>query len=256
MAWVYNKIQVIENFSQSHFIEKNEVNEPAGFEVKIPDLWAENSVEIVVDCYDQYSATEPPMVRTDFGNAATTKLYIKRRNSEEDAVELATGTVTTDGVNTEYNQLTYQVAKDAISAAQFADEDCIIFGVVLDTDREKTWAQNLRILDEDGTGAATKYSKDIDVSMIEITGNVTLTPYPGLVLYRITANATITLGAVATYDPQMMMFTLDGSGLAASLVGTINGDAGGIALDEEYQSCIVIGDGSDWINANLNVNVR
>lgn len=254
MAWEYTSVQVIADFGVSHFIEKSGVNVPAGYEPTIPDLWAGNSIEIQVDCYEEYSANESDALKCEFGAVATTKLWLKRKDSDEDPVDLTTGIVTNDGSG-RYFRLIYEVPADTIGHI-FANEDCILYGVTLDTSRERTWAQHLKILDDSGTGVATKETKDIDVSMIEITGNVTLTEYPGLVVYRITANADITLGSVAAYDPQMMTFILADASLTANLIGTINGDAGGLALTEEFQSCMILGDGLEWINLNLNVYIH
>jgi hypothetical protein len=160
MAYSKTTYKIIHDYAVGHFLPSPGLNAPAGFVTRIPDLWALDEFELVVHCYEYYSATAP--VYSDFGNVATAKLYIKRRDSDETATELSTGVVSVTG--TTYNVLTFAVAKDKVPAS-LANLDCILYYVVSNSTTEKrTGAQFLAVVDESGDQSA-----NLDLSQMEIT---------------------------------------------------------------------------------------
>jgi len=143
---------LLHDFSTGHWLGASDT--PSGYLASLPDeLWAGNSFELSVDCYELYSDTSP--VRSDFPADAyvTATLYIKFADMEDTPAQLATGTITTDGTHTERNRITFQVAAAALSAAYAGTNRCLIYFEVDGAspyEMQRSAAQKLNIIDEDG----------------------------------------------------------------------------------------------------------
>jgi len=163
-AYEHTTLHAIVDFAQSHFIDGHNHAAPTGYVKALPPLWIENEYEIILYCYEYYDATAELQTKSEFGAAATAKLYIKRRDSDELPVTLdASVTVGQVGATGRYYVLTAGVAASAISAL-FANQECLLYWEVLDTGAKRTIAQFVRVQSADGTGADNLVSRLVPCS--------------------------------------------------------------------------------------------
>ena len=274
MAYAPQTYRLIWNEAKGHFVNKanSGVNPPSGFVGEIPSLWQGNSFELLVDMYEYYNSTTDNK-KHDYGAAGAAgtvaKLYIKRINEADDPTELSasTGILQTVGLGTEYYQAKYLVLKGQITA-EYNGQQCTLFSDIIDsTTHERSWRQDLYVLDEDGNGAATLETGAIPVSYVDLTfadDGTTLTAYDGLVVYLCDTSGgtfTVTAAAANAKSTQWLKFihiTTDANRM--DIVGTFNGLAGafvgaGNGLDNQ-NTAEVFADGTSWYNLNFTVIIR
>jgi len=212
MAYELQTFSIIADFAKSHFVDftNSQVDPPAGYVSKIPNLWAENSFQLMVYCYENYDNSE----KSNFGDAASATLYIKYADSVSQPIELATGTITADG--DDYHIVTFDVdAEDLLYS--LAGSECILYGVITDTDRERTFAQRIQVIDEQGSLSfdARWGTRDISISIVEVDETpYTGTAYPGTVYYVVDTDVeemTVNLPPITTYTTQHVIIYADGA---------------------------------------------
>lgn len=159
MAWAQNTFQLIWDQRSGHFLGKGGFTLPTGYVATIPDLWAGDSFELVIDCYEYYDSASVN-AKMEFGTTAATSLYIAYRNVAGSATLVEVGTVTQIAAAGAYCRLTYTVDASDISS-DFAGNDCVLLGVTTDTGYQRTWAQNLRVIDNEGDGNGAQSSAAI-----------------------------------------------------------------------------------------------
>jgi len=245
---------IIANYAKSHYVNNGNsaVVPPATVEGSIPPLWARDSFQLTVDHYIDWSASAESADALDLGAAATSQLYLGILNSANDPEELGSAVtpVQVDG-STEYYRTVYTIPKDDIPLT-LANETCILYGVttLAASNQRRTWAQQVAVISEQGTSLATKYTKDVDVSVIDITTDTTLTAYPGLVVYAIDTTAgALDITPATDEDPQEIILMHVAGAANATFVGTVNGVAAGITLQPDEAAHLIYHDGA-WINLN------
>jgi len=245
---------LLADFGKSPYVDTGNtgINAPAGYETRIPSLVVGDSFELILDCWEDYAASGG--TRANFGGCAAATLYLKRLNSAENPITLATTTPETDGVGAEYNRIRFIVPSATITSV-YANQRCLLYAVVTGTQDQRTLMQETDVIDADGTGASDLETKNVPVSMTPKTTSGTLTAYPGYVAYQASGTISLTLPDADDEDQQEIVIVNIGSG-AITVVGTINGDAGGLVLSRQYDSCRLISDGTSWYNENLTTIVR
>lgn len=244
---------LIANYAKSHYLPKGQsgVVPPATIEGDLPSLWARDSFLLTVDHYIDWSAAAESAVALDLGAAASSQLYLGILNSANDPAELGSAVtpVQVDG-STEYYRTVYTVAKDDIPLT-IANNTCLLYGVTIlaASSQRRTWAVEVPVISEQGTALDTLYTKDVDLSVIDITATTSLAAYPGLVAYAIdtTAGAVTITPSTAETDQEIILMHTGGTA-NATFDATVNG-VSGLTLQPGEHAHLIYHDGN-WLNLN------
>jgi len=129
---------------------------------------AEDSWELVIDCYEEYDNLSPDY--SDFPSGATAKLYIAFADMSNTPLLLSTGTIST--LNSVRMRVTFEVEPEVLTTDYAGSNQCIIIFRVTNTsdpyDIRRTAYQRIYVIDDAGDK-----SNDLAASKIPYT------PYDG-----------------------------------------------------------------------------
>jgi len=243
----------VANFANGSNLANAGVNEPSSFIDALPTLFAGNSGEWIIDCHEFYESVSSNL-RSDFGATATAILRIKEVDVIDTPVILGTVAVGTDGSNPEFNRLTANWDQDEITDYYAGKRVMMYIEVLGSTDDERTVYQELSIENENGDALLIQETKNIPVSTQTISVDTALVAYPGKLVVFIDASANtveVTLASAAAYAQQELVLVPTDNTLDITVVGTVNGDAGGFSsLVGELNGAHLFADGVAWFNLN------
>jgi hypothetical protein len=249
--------KLIADFAQSHLIDRANslVNPPAGYVGQIPAIVPLTSWEAAIDCYEDYTAA----TKASFGpTGGTYKAYIKLANYDDEPLEI--GTVTVEQVGSTGNYYVVRlVVDDTDIPASYANHSCYLYITLDNTTSRWELGQIVNVVDARGTALTAEETKNIPISVTQITADTTPTAYPGLIVWEVNnaaAAKVITLPSAAAYAKQLIAVVPLSPTYNITLVGTINGDAGGVVL-RGMSGGVLYSSGTAWywMNADTYVTV-
>jgi len=263
MPTAYEKttFKLIANFGKSHYFDKahSEVVPPAGYLEKVPDLWAGDEFQLVLDCYEFYSATENEATKSEFGESATCSLYLREAGNADTGTLLCTGTVAQIAAAGRYCRLTFDVPKATVPEA-LRGLSCELYARVLGADglTQRTAAQALTVLPAVAAGAPVS-TETLAMAVYTLSTSQTLTAKRGPVRYLLNAAANAVAAALpaanAYADGQEIIVQAINITYAATVTGTINGSAGTVTFYNLRDTAVFQSDGTSWRNLNFNVGL-
>jgi len=237
--------KLIADFAESLFFDAASaaLNVPAGYVAQVPTLWPMTSGEVVIDCYEDYDET----TKASFGAAASGTAYIKEKDLDD--TPLAFGTVTIEQVGDTGNYYVVRLSwEDDEIPVYYANKTCLIYIELDDGVDRYVIAQTVAVTDERGAQLDGEETKDIPVSVTEITGDTTPTAYPGLIIWEVDNSAAaieVTLPSASAHAKQLVLLMPLSTSFDVTVTGTLNGDAGGAVLSS-MAGGVIYSDGSAW----------